>query len=187
MLLSHLPTRGVANNGSLYFAHCARNCHQRQHNRCRDQNSSLTHQQTIASPIQDCSRMSLAKRDQFMKAIAHCLLFSSLLFLSGCGGGGSEEAPSVSSSSGQTGAIATLEWTPVQDPSIYGYYVHYGRSSSGQPGSCSYEAAQFVSSPSISIDNLDHNTRYYFAVSAYNGLESACSDEVSTITPAAQV
>jgi Fibronectin type III domain len=127
----------------------------------------------------------MEKRDRMMKAIAPCLIFTSFLFLSGCGGG-SDGVPEVSSSTAQTGAIATLAWDPVQDPSITGYYVHYGRNSSGEPGSCSYEEAQFVSSPSIAIANLDNDTRYYFAVSAYNGLESSCSNEVSTVTPASQ-
>lgn len=121
-----------------------------------------------------------------MKTIAPCLIFTSFLFLSGCGGGGGDQAPSVSSSTGQAGAIATLAWNPVQDPSITGYYVHYGKNSAGHPGTCSYEDAQFVSSPNAIITDLDHNTRYYFAVSAYNGLESSCSNEVSTVTPASQ-
>jgi hypothetical protein len=115
-----------------------------------------------------------------MKAITHCLLFACILILSGCGGG-SEQAPAVSSSTGQAGAVATLAWDPIQDPSIY-----YGRSSSGQSGSCAYEDHQFVSSPNATITNLDPDTRYYFAVSAYNGLESSCSNEVSTVTPGSQ-
>lgn len=126
-------------------------------------------------------------RDRAMKLMAACLILTFSALLSGCGGGGGESAPSVSSSSGQTGAIATLAWDPVQDPSVNGYYVHYGRTSSRQPGACSYEDAQFVSSPNVTITNLDHNTQYYFAVSAYNGMESACSNEVSTLTPASPV
>jgi len=35
------------------------------------------------------------------------------------------------------------------------------------------------------VEDLDPNTTYYFAVSAYNGQESACSNEVSTVTPSA--
>lgn len=120
-----------------------------------------------------------------MKTIVHCLLFACILVLSGCGGGG-EQTPAVSSSTGQAGAVATLAWNPIPDPSIYGYYIHYGRNSSGLPGSCSYEDQQFVSSPNATITNLDPDTRYYFAVSAYNGLESACSEEVSTVTPSSQ-
>jgi len=112
------------------------------------------------------------------------LLLTSFLLLSGCGGGsGGDGGPSISSLPGSTGAIATLAWDPVQDPSIVGYYVHYGRTSSAQPGACAYESAQFVSSPNVTITNLDNNTHYYFAVSAYNGAESACSNEVSTLTP----
>lgn len=126
----------------------------------------------------------MEKRDPFMKTTAFSLLLTSFLFLSGCGGGSGDGAPSVSSSPGQAGAIATLAWNPVQDPSIYGYYVHYGRTSSGQPGACAYEDAQFVSSPTVTITNLDNNTQYFFAVSAFNGIESACSNEVTTVTPA---
>jgi hypothetical protein len=40
----------------------------------------------------------------------------------------------------------------------------------------------YVASPSATVTNLNPNTRYYFTVSAYNGLESACSSEVSTVT-----
>jgi len=35
------------------------------------------------------------------------------------------------------------------------------------------------------ITELAENTTYYFAVSAYNGLESACSSEVATVTSSA--
>jgi hypothetical protein len=40
----------------------------------------------------------------------------------------------------------------------------------------------YVASPSATVINLDPDTLYYFTVSAYNGLESACSSEVSTVT-----
>lgn len=125
-------------------------------------------------------------RKQSLRLISTSILLTSFTLLTGCGGGGENGAPSISSSPGQTGAIATLAWDPIQSPSVSGYYVHYGRNSAGQPGACSYEDAQFVSSPTATITNLDHNTRYYFAVSAYNGLESSCSNEVSTVTPASQ-
>ena len=125
-------------------------------------------------------------RDRAMKLIAACsiLTFSALLY--GCGGGGGSD-PSGSNPSGQAGAMATLSWDPVQDSSVSGYYVHYGRNSTGQSGTCSYEDVKFVSSPTATITNLDHDTRYYFAVSAYNGVESACSSEVSTVTPSSPV
>ena len=111
--------------------------------------------------------------------------------LTGCGGGetGNEPIVTVNPASGgggataPLGATASLTWSPVQDPSVYGYFVHYGRQSPGQPGSCSYESSMYVASPSATVTNLDPDTRYHFAVSAYNGLESACSNEVSTVTP----
>ena len=86
------------------------------------------------------------------------------------------------SSATPTAATASLEWLPVEDPSVIAYFVHYGRQSPGQPGSCTYESSMYVDSPSATITNLDPNTLYYFSVSAYNGLESPCSDEVSTVT-----
>jgi hypothetical protein len=124
-------------------------------------------------------------RKQSLQLISTSILLTSFSLLTGCGSG-ENGAPAVSSSAGQVGAVASLAWDPVQDPSVSGYYIHYGRNSAGQSGSCSYEDAQFVSSPNATITNLDQNTRYYFAVSAYNGIESACSYEVSTVTPASQ-
>lgn len=115
--------------------------------------------------------------------VATSILVTGISLLTGCGGG-ENGAPSVSTSAGQAGATASLTWIAVQDTTISGYYVHYGRTSPSQSGSCSYEDQQFVSSPSATITNLDNAARYYFAVSAYNGLESTCSNEVWTDTPA---
>lgn len=107
-------------------------------------------------------------------------LFVAIMFLlTGC-------APDQHNDSGSTAtpaaATASLEWLPVQDPSVIAYFVHYGKQSPGQPGSCTYESSMYVDSPSATVPNLDPNTTYYFAVSAYNGLESPCSEEVSTVT-----
>ena len=113
-----------------------------------------------------------------LTAIVAGLLLMMMPFLSGCGGDGEGQA----STPADTGITASLAWHPVQDPSVIAYFVHYGRQSSGQPGSCSYESSMHVTSPSATVTNLDPNTRYYFTVSAYNGLESACSSEVSTVT-----
>lgn len=104
--------------------------------------------------------------------------------LPGCGGDSGD--PAISSSASPTGAVVSLAWDPVQDPTVYAYHVHYGRQSTGQPGSCSYSDSVSVSSPSVAIDGLDPDTRYYFAVSAYNGVNGPCSNEVSTVTPPAQ-
>ena len=118
-----------------------------------------------------------------LPAIVTGILLSIMPLLTGCGGG--EGGGEVSAA--PVGATASLAWRPVQDSSVDGYFVHYGRQSPGHSGSCSYESSSYVESPSVTLTNLDPDTRYYFTVSAYNGLESACSNEVSTVTPPAPV
>ena len=103
------------------------------------------------------------------------------LLLTGCGGGGGGETGSAPSAT-PAGVTASLAWHPVQDPSIIGYFVHYGRQSPGHRGSCAYENSMHVTSPQATLTNLEPDTRYYFTVSAYNGLESSCSSEISTVT-----
>ena len=107
------------------------------------------------------------------------LFLTILPLLTGCA---PEEQTGSGSSAAPTAATASLEWLPVDDPSVIAYFIHYGRQSPGQPGSCIYESSMYVDSPSATITNLDPNTLYYFSVSAYNGLESPCSEEVSTVT-----
>lgn len=104
-------------------------------------------------------------------------------------GGGSSGGSSGSNGSGggsQTAvagtASASLAWDPVSDSSVVGYIVHYGTQSPNSFGSCAYQQSTFSSSPSTTVSGLAANTTYYFAVSAYNGLESACSGEVTTVT-----
>lgn len=155
----------------------------------RDQTTQLT---TAPSPLERDSTLSCfslgktslsADHSFLMRTVAACLIMISAALLTGCAGGG-DGAPAVSSTSGgAAGATASLAWDPVSDPTVSGYYVHYGTHSSGQAGSCNYEYSQFVSSPTATLTNLARNTQYYFAVSAYNGLESACSSEVGTTTP----
>jgi len=119
-----------------------------------------------------------------LTAIITGLLLSIMPLLTGCGGGETGSQPNVMVTPGSgAGATASLAWSPVPDPSISAYFVHYGRQSPGQPGSCTYESSMSVDSPSATVTNLETNTLYYFTVSAYNGLESACSNEVSTVTP----
>ncbi len=107
-----------------------------------------------------------------------------LTSLTGCAGGGGGE-PAVSTSATPAGATASLSWDPVQDPSVTGYYVHYGKQSAGQTGGCNYQDSQLVNAPAATITGLEPNTRYFFAVSAFNGMQSSCSNEVTTVTPAA--
>ena len=92
--------------------------------------------------------------------------------------------PGGAGASNPTTSIS-LAWDPSPDSSVNGYFVHYGKQSAGQAGSCNYTNSAFVGSPSATITGLDPNTQYFFAVSAYNSVESACSNEVSTITQAA--
>ncbi|MGB4069062.1 MAG: hypothetical protein WBK08_13610, partial [Nitrospira sp.] len=74
------------------------------------------------------------------------LILSMASLLTGCGGGETGSDPSVtvtpgsstpgSSSGGSApvaGATASLAWSPVPDPSVMAYFVHYGRQSPGQP------------------------------------------------------
>ena len=111
------------------------------------------------------------------------LLLTIMPLLTGCGGGeGGGGEVSSEPSAAPVGITASLAWNPVQDSSIDGYFVYYGRKSPGRAGSCKYERSAYVTSPSATLTNLDPNTRYYFTVSAYNGLESPCSGEVSTVT-----
>jgi hypothetical protein len=95
--------------------------------------------------------------------------------LVGCGG-----------DNGNTGATASLAWDPGHTEPGLIYTVHYGKTASGESGSCNYEQALDVADPFVTIAGLDYSTSYYFAVSAYDpnsGLRSMCSDEVSKLTP----
>lgn len=116
-----------------------------------------------------------------------CRIALSVLFLSlaGCGSG-EQGDPTITTTATPTGVMASLRWDPVQpqtgEPAILGYYIHYGKGSPAQAGSCSYDEVKFVTTPSGTVTGLDTDSRYYFAVSAYNGVEGSCSNEVSTNT-----
>ncbi|MCP9454575.1 MAG: fibronectin type III domain-containing protein [Nitrospira sp.] len=102
------------------------------------------------------------------------------LFFTACGTG--NEQGLMTSSLSATGAAVTLAWDPVADPTVIGYYIHYGKQSPNQVGSCTYEESQFVATPQGTVTDLDPNSTYYFAVSAYNGIHSPCSNEVQVTT-----
>ncbi|MDH5740406.1 MAG: fibronectin type III domain-containing protein [Nitrospira sp.] len=101
-----------------------------------------------------------------------------------------EEDPTISLTSTPTGVTAQLTWDASTDPNVSGYYIYYGRESSGEFGSCSYEASQAVEAPPATITELDPNTPYFFAISAYSGedgdAQSPCSNEVLVVTPPTQ-
>lgn len=155
--------------------------------------SDLTKQPSFLSQTRVTETARIPLR---LTAIVASLLLTMMPFLlTGCGGGGGGSDPSVTVTPGSggggtaapVGATASLAWSPVQDPSVTAYFVHFGRQSPGQAGSCTYESSMYVDSPSATVTDLDPDTVYYFTVSAYNGLESACSNEVSTVTPPASV
>ncbi|MDH4086757.1 MAG: fibronectin type III domain-containing protein [Nitrospira sp.] len=89
-----------------------------------------------------------------------------------------------------TDATARLTWAVNPDPTVIGYHVYYGKESSGEPGSCSYETSQSVEAPPAIITGLEPNTPYFFAISAFGGeegeAESPCSNEVLMISSPAQ-
>jgi hypothetical protein len=97
------------------------------------------------------------------------LLVVLIVLLNACG----EEEP---------GAVASLSWNPVPSASPISYTVHYGKSSSAQSGACNYEYSADVAEPQALITGLEFDTQYYFAVSAFNGQRSLCSQEVSKRT-----
>jgi hypothetical protein len=112
-----------------------------------------------------------------------CTMVLGLIFLSlaGCGADG-EQGPTSSTNSTPAGATVSLIWDPVNDSSVIGYYIHYGKQSANQPGSCAYDQEQFVSSNQGTVTDLDPGWSYYFAVSSYNGVEGDCSNEVFAYT-----
>lgn len=123
----------------------------------------------------------IAHRPNQLATVITSLLLSTMSLLAGCGGAG-EAGSSGGISTPPIAASASLTWDPVADPSVSAYFVHYGQQSPGQAGSCTYEHSMIVDSSSATVTDLNPNTLYYFTVSAYNGLESPCSNEVSLIT-----
>jgi hypothetical protein len=89
-----------------------------------------------------------------------------------------------------TTTSASLTWQPNPDPTVVGFFVHYGTQSPNSSGSCAYDHGTYVplsamtaSSPMATISNLATGTTFYFAVSAYNGsIEGTCSNEVFKAT-----
>jgi len=129
---------------------------------------------------------TLLPTSSFLLRAVHILLLSfTPVALGACGQGGGGTMGALPDTGGAASSLSvTLAWDPVPDPAVTGYVIHYGRSSPNQRGSCHYEASLFVSQPKATIQNLRPETRYYFSVSSYNGVEGPCSEEVSTVTPA---
>lgn len=99
-----------------------------------------------------------------------------------------QEAPETLSPPISTGVTTQLTWEASTDPNVLGYFVHYGKQSPGEYGSCSYEQSQRVGPPPATITDLEPNTPYFFAISAFGESESEsdtpCSNEIIVVTPA---
>jgi hypothetical protein len=124
-------------------------------------------------------------KQSVLGSASRIVLGALLLTLAGCGSG-EQGDPTITTTATSTGVMASLRWDPVQpqtgEPTILGYYIHYGKGSPGQLGSCSYDEVKFVTTPFGTVTGLAPGSRYYFAVSAYNGVEGDCSNEVFTNT-----
>ena len=122
-----------------------------------------------------------------------------------------EEDPVITMSSTLDGVTANLTWGHPHEFNVTGYSVHYGirpleepgsagsssegetseefsseESNSEAPHSCSQGESQAVEAPRATISGLEPNTRYFFAIRAFNETESLCSNEVTVVTPSAQ-
>lgn len=87
----------------------------------------------------------------------------------------------LSASAGSAAQSVTLGWDPSPDPSVVGYYVHFG--------TASYDYSGLVDAgdaTTATVSGLDAGQTYYFAVTAYNQLriESQPSGEISYKVPA---
>ncbi|HWF59481.1 MAG TPA: fibronectin type III domain-containing protein [Nitrospira sp.] len=113
-------------------------------------------------------------------------------------GGEGEEDPTITMTSTPEGVTAHLTWDRPSDIKVAGYHIYYGKrsseepsseepsseeSSSEEPSSCSSGESQAVEAPPATITGLEPNTRYFFAIRAFNESESLCSNEITAVTP----
>jgi hypothetical protein len=61
-----------------------------------------------------------------------------------------------------------------------------GEFDSEEQSSCSSGERQTVEAPAATIIGLEPNTRYSFAIRAFNESESLCSNEITAMTPSVQ-
>jgi hypothetical protein len=129
------------------------------------------------SPVQ---RLHADHTRTIQSIVLRCFLLTVVVlagsFVAGCGSG---DEGSPGSSLASPTASKSLAWDPVSG--VHGYLVYYGSESPGVPGSCAYAQSVFTTTPSVTVTGLTPNTTYYFAVSAFNGLESLCSSEIMTV------
>ena len=81
-------------------------------------------------------------------------------------------------------AVATLGWSPNDEPDLEGYVVYRNREESGPPYNYSDEVSEDELddplNPRLKLTGLKKDTKYYVALTAYNseGIESSFSNEV---------
>jgi Fibronectin type III domain len=119
-----------------------------------------------------------------------------------------EEDPVITMTSTPTGVIAHVTWDRPPDINVARYNVYYRKqppaessseesgseesaseeSGLEEPSSCSSGQRQTVEGPSATIVGLEPDTRYVFAIHAFNEneSESLCSNEVMVVTPSAE-
>jgi Fibronectin type III domain len=119
-----------------------------------------------------------------------------------------EEDPVIIMTSTPTGVTAHVTWDRPPDMNVAGYKVYYRKQLSAEPSpeefnseepaseesgleepsSCSSGQNQTVEGPSATIVGLEPDTRYVFAIHAFNEdeSESLCSNEIMAVTPSAQ-
>ncbi len=117
-----------------------------------------------------------------------------------------EEDPMITMTSTPTGVTAHVTWVPPPGMNVAGYNIYYRRqlsaepnseessseepaseaSGSEEPSSCSSGESQAVKAPAATITGLQPNTRYAFAIRAFNESESLCSNEITAVTPSVE-
>jgi len=119
-----------------------------------------------------------------------------------------EEDPTITMTPTPTGVTAHVTWVHPPGMSVAGYSIYYRKQptaelssaessseepASGEPvsgefdseeqSSCSSGESQTVEAPAATITGLEPNTRYSFAIRAFNESESLCSNEITAVTP----
>ena len=119
-----------------------------------------------------------------------------------------DEDPIIMMTSTPTGVTARLTWDPPSGIDVAGYAIHYGKHTSQEPLSeesgseeagaeevtseeptaCSRGESHAADGLSATITDLEPNTKYFFAIRAFNQneSESLCSNEITAVTPSAE-
>lgn len=119
-----------------------------------------------------------------------------------------EEDPTIIMTPTPAGVIAHVTWVHPPGMSVAGYDIYYRKQPAAEPSSaessseepaseelasgefdseeqssCSSGERQTVESSTATITGLEPNTRYSFAIRAFNESESLCSNEITVTTP----